>query len=63
METNNTIIPQDWPPDGDIAEHLPKRYDDLIHDFPIQSYTLREGHLNLASYMPDYYLKPGRMSI
>jgi len=49
---------KDWPPDGDIAEHLPKRYNDLINDFPIKSYTLREGNLNLASYMPNYYLKP-----
>ena len=24
----------------------------------IQAYTLREGRLNLASYMPDYFLKP-----
>ena len=23
-----------------------------------QAYTLREGRLNLASYMPDYFLKP-----
>ena len=37
---------------------MPKRYHDLIHDFPIKSYTLREGKLNLASYIPDYYLKP-----
>jgi len=49
---------KDWPPDGDIAESLPKRYHNLVHDFPIPSYTLREGKLNLASYMPDYYLKP-----
>ena len=49
---------KDWPPDGDIAEHLPKRYNDLINDFPIKSYTLREGNLNLASYMPNYFLKP-----
>ena len=49
---------KDWPPDGDIAENLPKRYQDLIQNFPIQSYTLREGKLNLASYMPDWFLKP-----
>ena len=49
---------KDWPPDGDIAENLPKRYQDLIKNFPIPSYTLREGKLNLASYMPDWFLKP-----
>jgi lysine-specific demethylase 3 len=49
---------KDWPPDGDIAENLPRRYQDLIRNFPIPSYTLREGKLNLASYMPDWFLKP-----
>ena len=49
---------KDWPPDGDIAEYMPKRFHDLVHDFPIQPYTLREGSINLASYIPDYYLKP-----
>jgi hypothetical protein len=49
---------KDWPPDGDIAEYIPKRFHDLVHDFPIGPYTLREGSLNLASYMPDYLLRP-----
>jgi len=49
---------KDWPPDGDIAEYMPKRFHDLVHDFPIQPYTLREGSINLASYIPDYYLRP-----
>ena len=49
---------KDWPPDGDIAEYMPKRFHDLVHDFPIQPYTLREGNINLASYIPDYYLRP-----
>ena len=49
---------KDWPPDGDIAEYIPKRFHDLVHDFPIQPYTLREGNLNLASYIPDYFLRP-----
>ena len=49
---------KDWPPDGDIAEYMPKRFHDLVHDFPIQAYTLREGNINLASYIPDYFLRP-----
>ena len=49
---------KDWPPDGDIAEYIPKRLPALVHDFPIRPYTLREGSLNLASYMPDYLLRP-----
>jgi hypothetical protein len=49
---------QDWPPDGDIAEYIPRRFHNLVNDFPIGAYTLREGPLNLASYMPDYLLRP-----
>ena len=29
---------KDWPPDGDIADFLPKRYNDLINNFPIQGH-------------------------
>ena len=49
---------KDWPPDGDIAEYIPRRFHNLVNDFPIGAYTLREGPLNLASYMPDYLLRP-----
>ena len=49
---------KDWPDNDDIASYIPKRFHDLVHDFPIQPYTLREGNLNLASYIPDYFLKP-----
>jgi hypothetical protein len=51
-------LPKDWPPDGDIAEYIPRRFHNLVNDFPIGAYTLREGPLNLASYMPDYLLRP-----
>ena len=49
---------KDWPAEDDIAKFIPKRYHDLVHDFPIQPYTLREGNCNLASYIPDCYLRP-----
>ena len=49
---------KDWPSEDDIASYIPKRFHDLVHDFPIQSYTLREGGLNLASYIPENFLKP-----
>jgi hypothetical protein len=51
-------LPKDWPPDGDIAEYIPRRFHNLVNDFPIGAYTLREGPLNLASYMPEYLLRP-----
>ncbi len=34
------------------------RFSDLINSFPMPQYTLREGYLNLASFLPDRYLKP-----
>ena len=49
---------KDWPAEDDIAKFIPRRYHDLVHDFPIQPYTLREGNCNLASYIPDYFLRP-----
>jgi len=44
---------KDWPPEEDIAKYIPRRFHNLVHDFPIQPYTLREGNCNLASYIPD----------
>ncbi len=49
---------KDWPPSDDIANYMPKRWDDFIKAFPLKEYTWREGSLNLASYLPDYCLKP-----
>ena len=49
---------KDWPPTEDIAEYMPDRFNDLINSFPMPEYTLRDGKLNLAKYLPDYFLKP-----
>jgi len=49
---------KDWPPNDDIAEFMPDRFDDLINSFSMPDYTLRDGPLNLAMYLPDRYLKP-----
>ena len=49
---------KDWPPEDDIAKYIPRRFHNLVHDFPIQPYTLREGNCNLASYIPDNFLRP-----
>ena len=49
---------KDWPPSSDIAEYMPKRFADLFRAFPMKNYTMREGTLNLAGYLPEYCLKP-----
>ena len=49
---------KDWPPTSDLADYMPKRFQDLFSAFPMKSYTMREGKLNLAGYLPEYCLKP-----
>lgn len=49
---------KDWPPTEDIAEYMPKRFNDLFDSFPLAEYTKRDGILNLAAYLPEYFLKP-----
>lgn len=49
---------KDWPPTDDIAEYMPTRFNDLINSFSMPEYTLRDGVLNLACYLPDTFLKP-----
>eukprot|EP00095_Tigriopus_kingsejongensis_P003194 maker-scaffold91_size383040-snap-gene-2.25 protein:Tk03194 transcript:maker-scaffold91_size383040-snap-gene-2.25-mRNA-1 annotation:"probable domain-containing histone demethylation protein 2c" len=49
---------KDWPPDNDFAAYLPDRFNDLMKCIPLQDYTLREGRLNLASCIPDFFVRP-----
>ena len=49
---------KDWPPTEDIANYMPKRFNDLINAYPMPEYTHREGALNLVSYLPDFCNKP-----
>lgn len=49
---------KDWPPTDDIAEFMPDRFNDLMQSLPVPEYTLRSGRLNIAGYIPDYFLKP-----
>lgn len=34
------------------------RYDDLMKNLPLPEYSDPEGHLNLASYLPSFFVKP-----
>lgn len=49
---------KDWPPDNDFAAALPSRFADLMGSIPLRDYTLRSGRHNLASFMPDFFVRP-----
>lgn len=49
---------KDWPPDNDFAAYLPKRFEDLMKWIPLGDYTLRQGRLNLARSIPEFFIRP-----
>lgn len=49
---------KDWPPGEDFAEILPTRFMDLMRNLPLANYTQRSGRMNLASRLPDCFVKP-----
>lgn len=49
---------KDWPPGEDFAETLPTRFVDLMKSLPLGDYTKRDGKFNLASRLPDVFVKP-----
>jgi [histone H3]-dimethyl-L-lysine9 demethylase len=49
---------KDWPPGEDFAELLPMRFTDLMKALPLPEYTHRNGKLNLASKLPDCFVRP-----
>lgn len=49
---------KDWPPGEDFAELLPERFKDLMNSLPLAEYTRRTGRLNLASCLPDFFVRP-----
>lgn len=42
----------------DFAELLPERFKDLMQALPLTEYTNRTGRLNLASWLPDFFVRP-----
>ncbi|XP_014240695.1 probable JmjC domain-containing histone demethylation protein 2C isoform X3 [Cimex lectularius] len=59
-ERNNPMILKlkDWPPGEDFAEMLPSRFNDLMKVLPMAEYTNRTGRLNLASRLPECFVRP-----
>jgi lysine-specific demethylase 3 len=42
----------------DFAEMLPSRFSDLMRVLPLAEYTHRTGRLNLASRLPECFVRP-----
>lgn len=49
---------KDWPPGEDFAEIMPTRFTNLMQGLPLGDYTQRTGKFNLASRLPDCFVKP-----
>ncbi|XP_025196650.1 lysine-specific demethylase 3A-like [Melanaphis sacchari] len=49
---------KDWPPSADFAETLPDRFQDLMNCLPLKEYTHRNGKYNLASRLPECFVRP-----
>ena len=50
-------LKENWDQEDNFAELLPKHYQDLMCHLPLQEYTVREGILNLASRLPDCFVR------
>lgn len=42
---------------GTELSHFP-RFDDLMDNLPLPEYTKRDGRLNLASRLPNFFVRP-----
>ncbi|CAG0894425.1 unnamed protein product [Cyprideis torosa] len=49
---------KDWPPGEDFADLMPRRFKDLMAALPMGQYTRRNGRLNLAGYLPQFFSRP-----
>ncbi|XP_061091789.1 lysine-specific demethylase 3B isoform X2 [Conger conger] len=49
---------KDWPPGEDFRDMMPTRFDDLMENLPLPEYTKRDGRLNLAARLPDFFVRP-----
>lgn len=49
---------KDWPQSEDFAKRLPDRFEDLMNCLPLKEYTQRDGRFNLASRLPECFVRP-----
>ncbi|KAJ8250239.1 hypothetical protein COCON_G00221610 [Conger conger] len=49
---------KDWPSGEEFMALMPSRYDDLMTNLPLPEYSTQEGSLNLASWLPPFFVRP-----
>ncbi|XP_061901888.1 lysine-specific demethylase 3B isoform X1 [Entelurus aequoreus] len=49
---------KDWPPGEDFRDMMRSRFDDLMDNLPLPEYTKRDGRLNLAARLPNFFVRP-----
>ncbi|XP_078421997.1 putative JmjC domain-containing histone demethylation protein 2C isoform X2 [Cetorhinus maximus] len=49
---------KDWPSGEDFRTTMPSRFDDLMKNLPLPEYCDPEGNLNLASRLPNFFVRP-----
>uniref|UniRef100_A0A7N8X564 Lysine-specific demethylase n=1 Tax=Mastacembelus armatus TaxID=205130 RepID=A0A7N8X564_9TELE len=49
---------KDWPPGEDFRDMMPSRFHDLMENLPLPEYTKRDGRLNLAARLPNFFVRP-----
>lgn len=49
---------KDWPPGEDFRDMMPTRFHDLMDNLPLPEYTKRDGRLNLAARLPNFFVRP-----
>ncbi|XP_037531252.1 lysine-specific demethylase 3B isoform X2 [Nematolebias whitei] len=49
---------KDWPPGEDFRDMMPTRFNDLMDNLPLPEYTKRDGRLNLAARLPNFFVRP-----
>ncbi|TRY57887.1 hypothetical protein DNTS_014404 [Danionella cerebrum] len=49
---------KDWPSGEEFLALMPSRYHDVMKALPVPEYTQPEAHLNLASHLPSFFIRP-----
>lgn len=49
---------KDWPSGEEFLALMPARYHDVMKFLPVPEYTDPEAHLNLASHLPSFFIRP-----
>ncbi|XP_052436307.1 probable JmjC domain-containing histone demethylation protein 2C [Carassius gibelio] len=49
---------KDWPSGEEFLALMPARYHDVMKCLPVPEYTDPEAHLNLASHLPSFFIRP-----